>query len=154
METMKYAEEEFGRRMEDGTRFQHDRSDFQHLGDHRHHPPTGASFHVALAWSTHFFCSKVIFPELGLDAAGLFPLCLSPMALRILVLGSGGREHALAWKLSQSSLVQQIFVCPGNGGTSQVPKTKNVSVGGNSFNELVAFAVEEKVASMQRRGRS
>lgn len=67
------------------------------------------------------------------------------MALRILVLGSGGREHALAWKLAQSTLVQQIFVCPGNGGTSQIPKTRNISVGNNSFEELVGFAVQEKV---------
>lgn len=67
------------------------------------------------------------------------------MALRILVLGSGGREHALAWKLSQSALVEQIFICPGNGGTSQVPKAKNVSVGKNTFEELVAFATQEKV---------
>ena len=67
------------------------------------------------------------------------------MALRILVLGSGGREHALVWKLSQSTLVEQIFVCPGNGGTNQVPKAKNVSVGNNTFEELVAFATQEKV---------
>lgn len=67
-------------------------------------------------------------------------------ALRILVLGSGGREHALVWKLSQSSLVDQIFVSPGNGGTSQVPKAKNISVGANTFDELVAFALKEKVS--------
>jgi hypothetical protein len=67
------------------------------------------------------------------------------MALRILVLGSGGREHALVWKLSQSFLVERIFVCPGNGGTNQVPKAKNVSMAKNTFEELVTFAIEEKV---------
>ena len=67
------------------------------------------------------------------------------MALRILVLGSGGREHALVWKLAQSTLVSQIFVCLGNGGTDQVPKAKNISVGNNTFEELVAFATQEKV---------
>lgn len=40
------------------------------------------------------------------------------MSLRILLVGSGGREHALAWKLSQSSRVEHICVVPGNGGTS------------------------------------
>ncbi|EKM48852.1 uncharacterized protein PHACADRAFT_54938, partial [Phanerochaete carnosa HHB-10118-sp] len=68
------------------------------------------------------------------------------MALRILVLGSGGREHALVWKFARSALVEQIFVCPGNGGTSQVPKVKNVSVGNNTFEELVSFATQEKIS--------
>ncbi len=67
------------------------------------------------------------------------------MALRILILGSGGREHALAWKLSQSSLVDQIFVCPGNGGTAQEAKTKNVSLDSDDFKELTAFALSEQV---------
>ena len=71
------------------------------------------------------------------------------MALRILVLGSGGREHALVWKLAQSTLVEQIFVCPGNGGTDQVPKAKNISVGNNTFEELVAFATQEKVPTTE-----
>ncbi|KAI0348341.1 aminoimidazole ribonucleotide synthetase [Trametopsis cervina] len=68
------------------------------------------------------------------------------MALRILILGSGGREHALAWKLAQSSLVEQILVSPGNGGTSQVPKTKNVKPGSNDFQDLVQLALAEEVS--------
>ncbi|ETW87093.1 hypothetical protein HETIRDRAFT_468888 [Heterobasidion irregulare TC 32-1] len=68
------------------------------------------------------------------------------MSLRILVLGSGGREHALAWKLAQSELVQHIFVCPGNGGTSTGSKISNVSeVSGSDFDELVKWAVENKI---------
>jgi phosphoribosylamine--glycine ligase / phosphoribosylformylglycinamidine cyclo-ligase len=67
------------------------------------------------------------------------------MALRILVLGSGGREHALAWKLSQSPLVEQILVCPGNGGTSQVPKTKNIKSPSSNFHDLVQLALAEQV---------
>lgn len=67
------------------------------------------------------------------------------MALKILVLGNGGREHALAWKLSQSDLVQHIFVAPGNGGTSQLPKTSNVQMSISDFNPLVKFALDEEV---------
>ncbi|EPQ61418.1 hypothetical protein GLOTRDRAFT_89991 [Gloeophyllum trabeum ATCC 11539] len=71
---------------------------------------------------------------------------MSASALRILILGSGGREHALAWKLSQSQLVQDIFVCPGNGGTSQCPKTANVDISSSDFAALVKFAVENQVS--------
>jgi phosphoribosylamine--glycine ligase/phosphoribosylformylglycinamidine cyclo-ligase len=67
------------------------------------------------------------------------------MSIRILLLGSGGREHALAWKLSQSPLVDHIFVCPGNGGTTQVAKTTNVLTSSTEFAALVAFAVENQV---------
>lgn len=65
--------------------------------------------------------------------------------LTVLLLGAGGREHALAWKLSQSSRVQAIYVCPGNGGTSTVPKTTNISVNASDFPALVKFALENKV---------
>ncbi|KAJ6575362.1 bifunctional purine ADE1 [Mycena capillaripes] len=68
------------------------------------------------------------------------------MSIRILLLGSGGREHALAWKLSQSPLVDHTFVCPGNGGTNQLPKTTNVSaVSATDFPALVAFAVDNEL---------
>ncbi|KAI0788690.1 aminoimidazole ribonucleotide synthetase [Abortiporus biennis] len=67
------------------------------------------------------------------------------MALRILILGSGGREHALAWKFSQSDLVEHIFVSPGNGGTSQESKVTNVSLSSSKFDDLVQFALSEKI---------
>lgn len=67
------------------------------------------------------------------------------MSLRILILGAGGREHALAWKLAKSPLVERIFVCPGNGGTSTESKTVNVSLPADDFPALVDFAVKEKV---------
>ncbi|KAJ7161336.1 aminoimidazole ribonucleotide synthetase [Mycena crocata] len=68
------------------------------------------------------------------------------MSTRILLLGSGGREHALAWKLVQSPLVDHLFVCPGNGGTGQLPKTTNVStVSPSDFPALVVFAVENQL---------
>ncbi len=67
--------------------------------------------------------------------------------LRILLIGSGGREHALAWKLSQSPLVESIRVVPGNGGTATcLPKVQNVSnVDPDDFASLLAFAKGHEV---------
>ncbi|KAK9239118.1 phosphoribosylglycinamide synthetase [Lipomyces kononenkoae] len=66
--------------------------------------------------------------------------------LRILLVGSGGREHALAWKLAQSPLVGHIWVAPGNGGTARgVNKVENVSIDSADFSSLVNFAVEKSV---------
>ncbi|RRD55807.1 phosphoribosylamine--glycine ligase [Comamonadaceae bacterium OH2545_COT-014] len=48
--------------------------------------------------------------------------------MKVLVIGSGGREHALAWKLAQSPKVQQVYVAPGNGGTASAPNLKNVPI--------------------------
>ncbi|KAI0332028.1 aminoimidazole ribonucleotide synthetase [Cubamyces sp. BRFM 1775] len=67
-------------------------------------------------------------------------------ALRILVIGSGGREHALAWKLSQSPKVDRIFVCPGNGGTALESKTTNVNLSASDFPALVDFALKNEVS--------
>ncbi|KZT36603.1 phosphoribosylamine--glycine ligase [Sistotremastrum suecicum HHB10207 ss-3] len=67
------------------------------------------------------------------------------MSLRILLIGAGGREHALAWKLSRSSLVEHIYVAPGNGGTGQETKCSNVNISASDFPELVAFAFEKNV---------
>jgi phosphoribosylamine--glycine ligase/phosphoribosylformylglycinamidine cyclo-ligase len=67
------------------------------------------------------------------------------MSARILLLGSGGREHALAWKLSKSHLLHHLFVCPGNGGTAQEPKTTNVDIPLHDFARLVTFAIEHEV---------
>ncbi|KAI9897901.1 hypothetical protein N3K66_007757 [Trichothecium roseum] len=61
--------------------------------------------------------------------------------LHILLIGNGGREHALAWKLSQSPRVARIFAAPGNGGTATCPKVENVtSVQADDFPGLVKFA--------------
>ncbi|KAL4069778.1 phosphoribosylglycinamide synthetase [Scleroderma yunnanense] len=65
---------------------------------------------------------------------------------KILVLGSGGREHALSWKLAQSDLVEHIYVCPGNGGTASNPKTTNLNLPlSPSYQQLVHFAVENEI---------
>lgn len=65
--------------------------------------------------------------------------------MRILLIGSGGREHALAWKLSQSPLVEEIHAAPGNGGTAQTPKTRNVPIEAGQVKELIAYALDNKL---------
>lgn len=64
--------------------------------------------------------------------------------LKILVIGGGGREHALAWKLAQSSRVEVIYVAPGNAGTALERKVKNISI--TAIDALVEFAVLEGIA--------
>jgi phosphoribosylamine--glycine ligase len=63
--------------------------------------------------------------------------------MKLLVIGSGGREHALAWKLAQSPKVQKVFVAPGNGGTALENGLQNVAV--TKVEDLVAFARKEHV---------
>jgi len=64
--------------------------------------------------------------------------------MKVLVIGGGGREHALAWKLAQAERVQTVFVAPGNGGTAQDPRLKNVPLTDPAA--LADFAAAEKVA--------
>ncbi len=64
--------------------------------------------------------------------------------MKVLVIGNGGREHALAWKLAQSPKVKTVFVAPGNGGTAADPKLHNVAL--TEFAALADFAQAEKVA--------
>ena len=54
--------------------------------------------------------------------------------MKILVVGSGGREHALAWKLAQSPKVQKVFVAPGNGGTATAA-AKNMGISGQKISQ-------------------
>ena len=63
--------------------------------------------------------------------------------MKLLVIGNGGREHALAWKLARSPRIQRIFVAPGNGGTALDPYLVNVPI--TAISELVAFAQQEKI---------
>jgi phosphoribosylamine---glycine ligase len=64
--------------------------------------------------------------------------------MKVLVVGGGGREHALAWKLAQSARVQTVFVAPGNGGTAADPLLKNITLTDPAA--LADFCVAEKVA--------
>jgi len=64
--------------------------------------------------------------------------------MKLLVVGSGGREHALAWKLAQAPRVQLVYVAPGNGGTAQDERLANVDI--TDINELADFAEREQVA--------
>lgn len=65
--------------------------------------------------------------------------------MKVLVIGSGGREHALAWKLSQSSQQPQVFVAPGNPGTALEPGISNVDIKVEDIDGLVAFAKDNAV---------
>ena len=63
----------------------------------------------------------------------------------ILVIGSGGREHALAWKCAQDNSVKHVFVCPGNAGTFLEDKVSNVEIDSNDFDAIENFCVKENI---------
>lgn len=65
--------------------------------------------------------------------------------MNVLIIGNGGREHALAWKVAQADTVAQVFVAPGNAGTHGEHKVSNVDIGVNDISALVEFARTESV---------
>ncbi|EXJ16652.1 phosphoribosylamine--glycine ligase [Imhoffiella purpurea] len=65
--------------------------------------------------------------------------------MKILIIGSGGREHALAWKAAQSPLAEQVFVAPGNGGTAREPGVRNLPITATDIQSLVDFAAKESI---------
>ena len=65
--------------------------------------------------------------------------------MKVLIIGSGGREHALAWKCAQDDIVKHVFVCPGNAGTYLEDKVSNVELNLNEFSLIEKFCLEEKV---------
>lgn len=65
--------------------------------------------------------------------------------MKVLMIGGGGREHALAWKLAQSPRVNEVLLAPGNAGTAREPGLRNVDVAGGDIEGLLAIALNEKV---------
>ncbi|HEY1845704.1 MAG TPA: phosphoribosylamine--glycine ligase [Buttiauxella sp.] len=65
--------------------------------------------------------------------------------MKVLVIGNGGREHALAWKASQSPLVRTVFVAPGNAGTALEPALQNVAISPTDIPALLSFAQNENI---------
>ena len=65
--------------------------------------------------------------------------------MNILIIGGGGREHALAWKAAQSPLAQRVYVAPGNGGTAREPGIENVPIAADDLAGLVAFATAQNI---------
>ncbi len=65
--------------------------------------------------------------------------------MKILIVGGGGREHALAWKAAQSPLAERVFVAPGNGGTADEAGVENLPIAATDIDGLVAFALEQAI---------
>jgi phosphoribosylamine---glycine ligase len=65
--------------------------------------------------------------------------------MRVLILGGGGREHALAWKVAQSPRVRAIYVAPGNAGTALEPRVVNVDIAADDIPKLIDFARRERI---------
>jgi phosphoribosylamine---glycine ligase len=65
--------------------------------------------------------------------------------VKVLIVGSGGREHALAWKLTQSAQVQEVFCIPGNGGTATLERCRNVAMGVTDFEGIARLALVNNV---------
>lgn len=65
--------------------------------------------------------------------------------MKVLIIGNGGREHALAWKVAQDERVNRVFVAPGNAGTAGEDKVSNIDIDVLDIDRLVAFAREENI---------
>ena len=65
--------------------------------------------------------------------------------MNILVIGNGGREHALAWKAAQSPLADKVFVAPGNAGTQQENNIENIDISVDDLQNLLAFAKDNDI---------
>ncbi|HCY39652.1 MAG TPA: phosphoribosylamine--glycine ligase, partial [Neisseriales bacterium] len=63
--------------------------------------------------------------------------------MKILIIGKGGREHALAWKLSQNPRIEQIYIAEGNAGCELLPKVKNIPL--NQIDVLLDFAKQHQI---------
>ncbi|MYD78750.1 MAG: phosphoribosylamine--glycine ligase, partial [Gammaproteobacteria bacterium] len=65
--------------------------------------------------------------------------------MKVLIVGGGGREHALAWKVAESLQVNEVFVAPGNAGTANEPKVSNIDIGAEEIDALLDFAREKRI---------
>ncbi|MES9906208.1 MAG: phosphoribosylamine--glycine ligase N-terminal domain-containing protein, partial [Sedimenticola sp.] len=65
--------------------------------------------------------------------------------MNILIIGSGGREHALGWKAAQSPLAESVFIAPGNAGTAREAGLENIDIAVDDIETLVAFAKEKSI---------
>ncbi|ALG67321.1 phosphoribosylamine--glycine ligase [Beggiatoa leptomitoformis] len=65
--------------------------------------------------------------------------------MKILIIGNGGREHALAWKVAQTAGVAKVFVAPGNAGTAREAKVENVPIKSDDIHTLVTFALQQRI---------
>ena len=65
--------------------------------------------------------------------------------MKVLIIGNGGREHALAWKVAQADTVSQVFVAPGNAGTASEAKVSNIDIGVEDVNALADFAAAQNI---------
>ena len=63
--------------------------------------------------------------------------------MKVLVIGSGGREHCIAWKISKSDFVEKIYAIPGNPGIAELAECKNIDIKKEIFSQIISF-VEEK----------
>ena len=63
--------------------------------------------------------------------------------MKLLLLGSGGREHALAWKIAQSPRVEKLFIAPGNAGTASVGE--NVAIKADDFDGIAKFVIDNEI---------
>ena len=65
--------------------------------------------------------------------------------MNVLIVGGGGREHALAWKAAQSQQVTQVYIAPGNAGTALEPGIENIKIGAEDIDALLEFAANKRI---------
>lgn len=95
--------------------------------------------------STVWLWCLLEFDTFAIDATNEQPYKTVGEAMKVLVIGGGGREHALAWKLKQSAGVEEVLVAPGNAGTEREPGLRNVDVAADDSAGLLALAQDEAV---------